>query len=145
MSTTTPLRRPLEGLEPTPMIFSMPSSVTSDTIAQIFVVPISNPTRICSRFATASPPLPENHPVVVSQVDVLSFRLTSVKCRHTKGRPHGHEPLPLLLEPFASEMKSHALCRGDEVYGVADIHLDTAVQCFRHRFGQFNGGLQPLS
>ncbi len=46
MSTTTPLRRPRDGLDPTPMMFTVPSSVTSATMAQIFVVPMSNPTTI---------------------------------------------------------------------------------------------------
>ena len=46
MFTTTPLRRPREGQEPTPMMFSGPSSGTSATMAQIFVVPMSRPTKM---------------------------------------------------------------------------------------------------
>src|SRR4029078_11292682 len=105
ISTTTPLRRPRDEREQTPIMLRPPSSVTSDTMAQIFVVPISNPTRICSRFATASPPLPYNHPVVVSQIDIVSLGLAAVERRHPKGRSHFHEPLPLLLERLLSEMK----------------------------------------
>ena len=44
MLTTTPFRKPRERLDPTPMILIAPSSVTSATMAQIFVVPMSNPT-----------------------------------------------------------------------------------------------------
>jgi len=46
ISTTTPLRRPREGLDPTPIILRPPASATSATIAQIFVVPMSSPTRM---------------------------------------------------------------------------------------------------
>src|SRR5260221_148861 len=42
---TTPLRRPREGWVPMP-ITSMPSGVTSPTMQQIFVVPMSSPTMI---------------------------------------------------------------------------------------------------
>src|SRR5512133_2833079 len=50
MLTTTPLRSPFDGCEPMPMM-SMPSSVTSPTMAQIFVVPMSRPTRMSPVFA----------------------------------------------------------------------------------------------
>ena len=43
MSTTTPLRRPREGWVPMPTT-SIPFSVRSATITQIFVVPMSSPT-----------------------------------------------------------------------------------------------------
>ena len=42
MFTTTPLRRPVEGLVPTPTT-STPSGVSSPTTAQILVVPMSSP------------------------------------------------------------------------------------------------------
>ncbi len=58
MLTTTPLRSPLEGWVPIPMM-SIPLSVSSPTIAQIFVVPMSSPTMIspdfCFAMTTASP------------------------------------------------------------------------------------------
>src|SRR5829696_6755287 len=50
MLTTTPFRSPFEGCVPIPMM-SMPSSVTSPTMAQIFVVPMSRPTRMSPLFA----------------------------------------------------------------------------------------------
>src|SRR5512146_204557 len=50
MLTTTPLRSPFEGCVPMPMM-SMPSSVTSPTMAQILVVPMSRPTRMSPLFA----------------------------------------------------------------------------------------------
>src|SRR4051812_5606786 len=52
MLTTTPLRRPLLGCVPMPMM-SMPSSEISPTMAQIFVVPISRPTTISPPFCFA--------------------------------------------------------------------------------------------
>ena len=50
MLTTTPLRSPFDGCVPMPMM-SMPSSVTSPTMAQILVVPMSRPTRMSPLFA----------------------------------------------------------------------------------------------
>ncbi|EKD50630.1 MAG: hypothetical protein ACD_62C00475G0004 [uncultured bacterium] len=50
MLTMTPLRKPREGWEPIPMT-SIPSCVTSPTMAQIFVVPMSSPTIKFSFFA----------------------------------------------------------------------------------------------
>src|SRR5689334_1391263 len=144
MSTTTPLRRPREGLEPTPIMLSVPSSVTSDTMAQILVVPMSNPTRICSRFATASPPLADNHAVVVAQIYVVSVVLSPVKRRHFERCSHFHKPIPLLLEPIASEVESHAPCRSHEIDGMTDIDLNAAIQGLGHPFGQLDGGLDPL-
>jgi hypothetical protein len=44
MLTTTPLRRPLEGAEPMPMISKPPSGRISATIAAILDVPMSRPT-----------------------------------------------------------------------------------------------------
>src|SRR5215470_12415250 len=61
MLTTTPLRMPRDAAVPTPMT-SMPSSVTSPTMAAILVVPMSRPTMSSSRFALAisSPrPIPQ--------------------------------------------------------------------------------------
>src|SRR5438067_6869935 len=55
MLITTPLRRPREGWVPMP-ITSMPSGVTSPTMQQIFVVPMSSPT-ISSPFFCAMSPL----------------------------------------------------------------------------------------
>src|SRR5262245_58229556 len=126
------------------MIFNVPSSVTSDTMAQIFVVPISNPTRICSRFATASPPLADNDAVVVAQIHVLAIVLTAVQTRYSKCGPHFHEPIPLLLQRLASEMKAHPLCRSNEVHGMTDIDLDSTLEAFGHPFGQFDRGMEPL-
>jgi hypothetical protein len=44
MFTTTPRRSPVDGLVPTPMMSTSPSSLASPTTAQIFVVPMSRPT-----------------------------------------------------------------------------------------------------
>src|SRR3954462_6995269 len=49
MLITTPLRRPREGWVPIPMTL-MPSGVTSPTMQQIFVVPMSSPTTISPFF-----------------------------------------------------------------------------------------------
>src|SRR5262245_16693977 len=127
------------------MMFSAPSSVTSDTMAQILVVPMSNPTRICSRFATASPPLADNDAVVVPQIHVVPVVLSAVKRRHPERRFHFHEPIPLIPQRIAAEVKSHALGRGDEIDGMTDIDLNPALQRFGHPFGQLDGGLEPLS
>ena len=51
MFTTTPLRNPLEGLEPKPIILTPWSVPTEATMTQILVVPMSSPTTICSFFA----------------------------------------------------------------------------------------------
>jgi hypothetical protein len=44
MLSTTPLRRPVDGATPTPMISSWSSSLKSPTTARVEVVPISRPT-----------------------------------------------------------------------------------------------------
>src|SRR5690606_1949565 len=53
MLTTTPLRSPLLGCVPIPMMSIPPSSVSSATIAQILVVPMSSPTMISPPFCLA--------------------------------------------------------------------------------------------
>ena len=52
---TTPRRMPFESARPMPMMSSPPSSVISPTIAVIFDVPTSSPTRYRSFRATGSP------------------------------------------------------------------------------------------
>src|SRR5688572_32382950 len=130
ISTTTPLRSPRDGLEPTPMMLKVPSSVTSDTIAQIFVVPISNPTRIWSRFATASPPFPDDHPVVIAQIYVVTLMLPSIESRHPERRFDFHEALPLILEGTTTEMNSNSSAGGDRIYGVSQFELDPPIKGF---------------
>ena len=53
--TTTPRRMPLDSARPSPMMSSPPSSVISPTMAAIFEVPTSRPTRYRSLRATGSP------------------------------------------------------------------------------------------
>src|SRR5688572_22387099 len=144
ISTTTPLRSPRDGLEPTPMMLKVPSSVTSDTIAQIFVVPISNPTRIWSRFATASPPFPDDHPVVIAQIYVVTLMFPSIESRHPERRFDFHEAFPLILERVATEMKSYSSGGGDKIYGVSHVELDTSIYGFGHPSCQLDCGLNPL-
>jgi hypothetical protein len=44
MLITTPRRSPREGVVPTPRISRLPVSLIAPTMAQTFVVPMSNPT-----------------------------------------------------------------------------------------------------
>ena len=53
--TTTPRRMPCESARPMPMMSRPPSSVISPTMAAIFDVPTSSPTRYRSLRATGSP------------------------------------------------------------------------------------------
>src|SRR5690554_863335 len=53
--TTTPLRKPLDGLVPTPVICNTPFSEISPITARIRLVPISSPTTASLK---ALPPLP---------------------------------------------------------------------------------------
>src|SRR3972149_1578804 len=66
--TTTPFRSPRDGWVPIPMIFTCgrpaaSTPLTSPTFAEIFVVPPSSPTMMCSRLpmvlrSRGAPPLP---------------------------------------------------------------------------------------
>ncbi len=56
MLITTPFRSPLEGLVPTPMMSRPPSSSSSAMMAQILVVPMSNPTITLLSRGTSHPP-----------------------------------------------------------------------------------------
>jgi hypothetical protein len=47
MLTTTPLRRPREGLTPTPMMSRLPTGDQSAMTQQILVVPTSSPAMTC--------------------------------------------------------------------------------------------------
>src|SRR5690242_20675934 len=89
MLTTTPLRSPFDGCEPIPMM-SMPSSVTSPTMAQIFVVPMSRPTRMSPLFAMSlhlrASPRVARRPLAPSRTLSTTHRTTTVPARE----PHRH-------------------------------------------------------
>src|SRR6266568_1842931 len=96
MLTTTPLRSPFDGCVPMPMM-SMPSSVTSPTMAQIFVVPMSRPTRMSPLFAMfhlRTSPRAARRPLAPSRA-----RPTTTNACDFPREPHGH-PIraPAVLE-----------------------------------------------
>src|SRR5581483_5837095 len=115
MWTTTPFFRPVEGWVPTP-ITSMPSSVTSPTIAAILVVPMSSPTTSSSRFAIAP----------------LTFRLRAT--RQLDGDAIRARPLVEIDEPRAlaraRERRPHGVeareARGQRLVDAADAHAHAA-------------------
>src|SRR4030095_15118539 len=113
--TTTPRRIPREAATPIPMMSSAPSSVASPTIAEIFAVPTSSPTRYRS-FRATDPPLkrfsgrrwsaggnrgcaparPDVHAFLKPQIDVIDVGhpLTQRRCDF-QVRPQAFEELVL--------------------------------------------------
>src|SRR6266540_4430595 len=125
MFTTTPFLSPFDGCVPMPMM-SMPSSVTSPTIAQIFVVPMSKPTRMsplfamitsrafrASRFALMTPsralptvianPTGEPHRHPVRATAVLEVEHLCALSIGLDGREDALEPRELLRERAVAE------------------------------------------
>src|SRR3970040_667211 len=96
-STTMPLRIPEDGTRPTPEICTSPSSSTSPTTAQTFVVPMSSPTMCSLRddiLLTSSPPPAcyiwygscANSPISCAKIPLSG----SVSCPRPGGRLHPH-------------------------------------------------------
>src|SRR5512138_1759004 len=125
MLTTTPLRSPFDGCEPTPMM-SMPSSVTSPTMAQIFVVPMSRPTRMSPVFAMSPPPdgsRDARRPLRPSRADRLQPHGDPVRAPAVVQVQHLRAP------PVRREGGEHAL-EPVELVGqvaVAEAHLEAVV------------------
>src|ERR1700694_2905333 len=100
---TTPLRKPRDGCVPMPMM-SIPSGVTSPTMQQIFVVPMSRPTIISPFFWAITSPLrrqlstPPLRASLVVQVD-LRRALSAPGER----RAHLREAMQLLRKSGAAE------------------------------------------
>src|SRR5262245_38950864 len=142
--TTTPRRMPRESARPMPMMSSPPSSVISPTIAEIFDVPTSSPTRYRSFRATRIPPFykrfvteallrasgsrplvrccdrPHIQPIVEPEVDVIDV-VHSI----TQRRRDIEVRLQPFQEPILPEMQQRRITfdQHDGVVQIADVDL----------------------
>src|SRR5579885_2618408 len=129
MLTTTPLRRPRDGLDPTPTMSTPPSSVTWATTATTLVVPMSSPTTIWSRLATARHPLSaKDHLARILQVDFLALeRLVGARADATR-LLHLPVPIPLVFDRLGPEPEPPAVEVRDRMVGVRHVHLGTPLE-----------------
>src|SRR5262249_17997215 len=109
MLMMTPLRRPCEMCEPTPMI-STPRSLISPTTAQTFDVPMSRPTTMLFRFAM----LRSSSPSALSHA--RDHLIAKAQIQHRQAifaplpeRKHAPEPLELVVPVAASHRDRHAV------------------------------------
>src|SRR5262245_59259898 len=136
--TTTPRRMPFDSASPRPMMSRSPPSVISPTMAAIFDVPTSSPTRYRSLRATPflpggseDPPYrsflhwPHVHALIEAQVHVVDLRHALAQRRRQI-----HVRLQALQEPVLADVQQRriVLQHHDGVVRIVDVDLRDALR-----------------